>query len=1473
MSQNYYKRNYKDALNYLIPQVYFETEVETSGMGVSQTDNIINTHINFCINQPSLLNISAVGEFSSINTVSGLSRWFINTNDTAEQLNVVDFETNVLHKLGLCTGEVAGNPCVSFNCSSGDCGGGFSGTPYNKLLSFFKEKFLPKVTLNSSSLAETTLNSFATTPSGTHNYLINKLGWAYFLNTSADNVAPSGFVASALTDMYMSGINFSVNTGVKGLTDYLWRNWTTLSSVSPGLISPEYLSGAAEYTSGTQGLDRLTTLVDIIYPDLTFNEEDSYVEDAFVDYIDNGFFLDTLERKGPLSKFVEGVSYSIYDTNNDSERLKYLYSLERCPDHLLKYVAELIGWQLRGSNPKGWRRQLSYAVILYKQKGTKEGLYNAITTVLPGTSMETSAIEELYESYIPFLMYYLLNTDSTLFSSFTSWTPTQALLYTSGEYSYSDMDLNIRVAIDYILLRAVQKYNDSFYVRNFKFDLENPEFVFEYRDRSFPIPPWEEIKFYKSCDVTTDLLKFLEDELICLGVSRTNARKFNQYVTSHTISNTDTDMFSNAFLFFTSSINIAPNESDITQSLEVDKFDYLSLWSGKSSTFNVNVSSGPFASEFFNTSIYSSEEFFKSLSIIDEFSPAKSMPRPHVDLVDTDYSRITGYNCPTVRYWMQDRAVSGFQGGSASAGMNIASIPGAVGGDYPTPTHSSRGANDHTYLPVFKRSFVDSPIDFAQLDGSSLSAAPTSSNVFRTTMRRRNFSNNLEKGGRYSRTGFSMPSYFNVSSEGSDTDYYPLGFNIDQYRFTPVFNFKDLYEVSSWPYDDAVWSPCYGLDSLFTYSGIPVSSTFDCRGSTQLTKSSCDNYARRDRQPEFTLFLHNLLDKKYTKEAERIYEVNKFLIDTSSFINPVESIINSLWNSNTVSMDTYYNSILGKRIFSIGSIDGMHKLFKDYISYFTNTGIGNGLLETYKDGGANILSHTYGPLFLNGYFTIDGSAVSVDPKLISTGISEVSSYTIPQLSSLGNITITSVDDMPVEGNEVRNPYVLSGVELVDLSSGSTKFSVYNLDASNSAPTRDNYNIDNPIVVIDSLGHFPRMRFNLKDYGEFENFILPDRDYTFSLNAAVGNLNTKTLGGGSFGVWIHTDVESDSVGNKVFWNFMPNGEWNMLDANILQSKGAVNLVKNSLSHYLDYSTLHEVVSTDECFVESNNKDIIKILQKSDFTSRSVTFNTNNPTLKLSLPYYQSHNQVHRNSQNYIVEVFLNTNSNPDKYSIFDNISVIDERQYSRTSVKHPIHYNTYKLSETIPSTYFVYYDSLGVAIPEGTQLSAGPEGDIVTEGGDKVTVHADESLNVGKLYSQLTLISDGRWVKDDLITTYQIKSTTYDGLFTIGTDGQPEILTKDSIIKSITIVGKTLGSHIQINELLDVPLDPEEVLIMLREFKRLQAESASRNKAISAAEYGPEGGSRLNYRDAPMWGNGSVLFEQSARQYTKVRVEN
>jgi len=375
----------------------------------------------------------------------------------------------------------------------------------------------------------------------------------------------------------------------------------------------------------------------------------------------------------------------------------------------------------------------------------------------------------------------------------------------------------------------------------------------------------------------------------------------------------------------------------------------------------------------------------------------------------------------------------------------------------------------------------------------------------------------------------------------------------------------------------------------------------------------------------------------------------------------------------------------------------------------------------------------------------------------------------------------------------------------------------------------------------------------------------------NLNALIGRKNSDMLGGGSFGVWIHTEMEKDLDGTKIFWNFMPNGEWKRILLDDILGVGSVNFVKQSLSHSLDFSELY-TISLEKCFAQESAKEVIGSLQKDDFRGGSVIFNTYNNKIKLPLNYYKVENQIHRTSQNYIVEVFMYDNSDPALFSVIDYVSTNDLRQYSRAAVRHPITYHKYDKSKDPIVNDIDFYDSSGVLIGSGTSLSADSNGNITTSGGDKVTAHIatviGPVISTGILYSQVSMTSNQSWAKDQNSKSIYFGSMLYDGRFTLNSSGV-------SSPSSITIVGKTKGSNISVDEVLNVPLDPEEVLIMLREFKRLQAEMGARNKAISAAEFGPEGGSRLNYRTAPMWSQdgGYTTFETNSRQYTRINVEN
>jgi len=1490
-----YKRTYLESLKSVIPEVYFNEDFSISGLQRTATDSLINSHINFCINQPSILGISATDNYTELDTVSGMAQWFLPKNKLTE-VNSRDFELGIMHPLGFCIGEHTGQPCTYFTGDSGVSS--FVLNQEKDFINFLEVSVLPKISLNSSSLAETTVSAFSPTASGTHEYLINLLGWAYFLNTSGSNISTSSYVASSIADTYYTNKIFNTNTGIKGLTEYLWHNWGSVSSISSDVLPINYYSGTGEFVSGTQNLKGLTTLVDVAYSELPSDIEDTYVKDSFDSYIEYGTFLTGQELAAPFSKFLQAASYTFFDVNDQVAGIGDLYDIEKCPAHLLPYLSDLIGWELYGSNEESWRRQIRGAVDLYKQKGTKKGIYNAITTVLPDINLQSSSISEFYESYIPYLLYYLLKTDSTLLSSFSSWTVPEAQKHIGSDYDSSIMDNNVRMVVDHILLRAVCQFPYLFSINNYQFNVDDPNFIFLYRNRTFPIPPWEEEKFYMECDVTEALLSFLEKELVRFGVTLQNSKRFREFVTVHTVGgDRDIKFYNNGFLFLTSSINLPPNQEDIINNYQVDKYDYLPLWSGKSSRFDINVSSGSFDSSFFTGVFTTKQDFFNALAIVDEFTPAKSIPRVRVSLTNTDFLSPFDHVCPSVRYEDQDIPTYGFMAAGSSSGVDFRGIPRVFGGDFVDVAGSSYFEFDHTNKPVFSRSFVDGNLKKLNLMGSSVSSIPLS-DLYRTNTRRRNYENTLTKGGLYSRTGFNMPSYYNASSEGTDLEYHSLGLLNSLFKYHKVVNPLDVYEVSSYPYDLTVWSPCWTLLSDRYMGSIAASSMFDIRGTTSLAPSTCHNYVARERTPEFFLTLYNLLQKRFQYEAAYVVSKNNFLLDGSSYLDAAATYKEDLWNNYSFDYDDIYNIQLGKGKMSIGSIRGIPKMYKDYITYYAAHGVGTRLLETYPDGGLNILSHAFGPLIYNGNFEVLGSSIelNVSSQLISKSLSEEYPFKVTDLTGLDTHVAQSSDSLCIGSGENRNPYVLSGLEFTDLSSNSNStFSVFNLDPSTSIAGRENYLVDNSVVIIDPDEGFPRLRYSVKDYGGLTNLLVPEHEFEVSLLAEVGNKNSLYLGGGSFGVWIHTDLETDKHGNSVFWNYMPDGTWRMHNvSDVTSDSTGPDFVRDTLSHKLEYNDTKLVglgegggagfetssggesgcsgVGDSTYYIPDSDKDALANVNKEDFTKTKLKFRTFNNLIKVPLEYYQVHQQVHRADQRYVIELFMYPNIGTSKYAMIDALYVKDITQYRRLSVPHTFNYNNYDEYKTILQSDFRFLYSDGTLVPSGAILSADSSGNLTSpDTGDKITYQEAASYGTGKsttlLYSQLDIIRPQKWIIDQNNATLKFLESKYTGLIQIGDNS---ILEPSSIV----IKGRTLGSNILTETTLSIPIDPQDTLIILREYNKLQKDLGSRNSLISSSKFGPNGGSRIPYSLSPMWvqPGGFPTYESNNHQYTELYID-
>jgi len=134
---------------------------------------------------------------------------------------------------------------------------------------------------------------------------------------------------------------------------------------------------------------------------------------------------------------------------------------------------------------------------------------------------------------------------------------------------------------------------------------------------------------------------------------------------------------------------------------------------------------------------------------------------------------------------------------------------------------------------------------------------------------------------------------------------------------------------------------------------------------------------------------------------------------------------------------------------------------------------------------------------------------------------------------------------------------------------------------------------------------------------------------------------------------------------------------------------------------------------------------------------------------------------------------------------------------------------------------------------------------------------------------MTIQNPYSWVIDDSSNVVRFEEYLYDGVFSVGASGTV-------IPSSIILEGKAKGSNVTISEVASISLDGEEILAILREFNRLQTNLGARDKTINVPLYGPEGGSRINYRVAPIWAqNGGVTqFESgNSRQYSDITVEN
>ena len=1251
--RKYYKTNFVDLIELITPEVYKTEDLSLSGTELNPISQIINSNLHLANNINSVISISAVEntQTSSINTISGISQYFVKQNGLTK-ITPFSFEEKILLPIGR-------------SLANFDTSGEFS----DYLSATLLPSIIPATGANAASFATNlSLSGIAgsTDPALIHNQLIDTLGWYYFLNTSADGgltFSPSSIVLSGLNSLYL-GKTLETVDGIKGLTEYLWKNNETCSF--GGYIPAEYVSGIADgiteasagpiptHTSGTQKLDALKTLMDVVYSPLYIDQQDYTVKAAFESYIDAGTNLIDQTAKGPHRHFNNILGFGFADISDQVENIGLIYDIENAKDENLQYIADLIGWKLRGSSANKWRHQLRIALDLYKKSGTITSIQTAINALITDSVFDVSGkVQELWESYIPHLIWYSLGTESDLFKNLETWTAGKAEEAGVRGYSTSSLEENLKIVTDSILLDLYRKFPDNFIFHGGKFPVprlvhldndgcekelytiinepgmkpfhlhlygsvgyeafkqdaklhgesnafkaatstgpigtgvymagsDHPtvgrpvylkplgdlNFLYNYREKqNYPLPPFEEIKFYRDATITADLVEYLVERLKCFRVEESFADDVGNYILSSAVTDESDLGALNEFLMFFSSVQVPPNFNNVMMSISDYEKNLLNLWNGKSSHLFINFADTDF--DFSKTTMEGDGKYalYEASRVAKEFSPAHAITR-----VNLTASAEDAYSTSSAKYeylgFDKDDNLGKYTSGAALANYEWSGVLMGFadgGGDGNQSASGGRGG-----LNTFKRVQIDNIRDVLL---SSTQAAP-SGLVPRRAIRRRNTKFVLPHEGYYDRTGFNGPVSYDPSTletsladQASGLGELTLGYVASAGKFHPIVDFIN---------PSGIWDECEGLNSSRQFSGVYTSATFPYRGLHTLgsnnkmpeLSAATARYIDRGQLPELYNTMHELFEKKAKDLAFRHIAKDPNVLKSS-----VEGSVGSDWQASGYAASAYFmdsiqshanaaiasgfvlNSFHDYENFQFGL--GLHKLYRDYTKYFAKHVLG--LNEIIKTGG-NIFAQVYGKGLFNCDFDIAGSGVGnmVAPTTESASAVNVSNvWKITEPGTSGTYGtgrgVLPLSGTYIEGNadnaEFRNAQILSGIEFCDISGApsANQFTIFKLDSSTAVKGMESPLVDNAVIKCKSVGGLPRLRFDLSTYGYRPNHFIRDHVFKLDIKALVAEENSPILGGGKLGVWIHTQPisrpnpnllsfsQNDLSSTSTYWN--------------------------------------------------------------------------------------------------------------------------------------------------------------------------------------------------------------------------------------------------------------------------------------------------------------------------------------------------
>jgi len=1223
----YSKRNFSDAIENLIPNYYLIEDRNEFGEGFDVLDSIINTHIKLASNITEVLSVPTGTIFSSIGSFQGISTFFIKNNNFGN-LDKSSFEREVLLK---------------FNKSFRD----FSTSASFK--SYVDETLIPE------------LNDLRATPSSVDNYCY-KLGWFFLLATDPHPTLPvtvnsSAIVSDYFVDRIYNNDSLTFVDGINAVTEYTWRNNTDY-------ISPLFVSGQTQYVSGTQQLEKLKTLNSIIYSTDFFDRDDTYVEDSFDYFYQTGEYRANVVSEGAFFRLIRAFSFAFADQQNEADTLKTLYDLQDCPDEYLPEVAYLIGWKLAGHDRNKWRLQLANALSIYKKAGTKQSIQAAINNLFsPDTLNFESNFVDLWESYIPFLIYYALATESYLYKDFTTFTLDVALGLGITNYDEDNFDDNIKASVDHILLTLFTNHPSLFRLAGKPFPIDDEEFTFRYRNKTYPIPPFEEIPYYVTSEVNKPFIDEIENLLICFGVTAEFAAKVKDYIYDNTIGNLDDVSYNNSWLIFTTSKQDAPNWDNLTEITQNDKVKYLPLWSGKSSHYMVNVS---IADYIFDDINYDADTRYGLIYLgrtAEEFSPAHTIPLVNAFTSATDdYDSITSNYFSEVIFDSDDYLTS--LSGSNFSEKEVSGIDILVNGEV---EFSSLGRYrlKSLYSPSASPDSTYSGVTF---NTDNVVLAP------RNTLRRKNLKNALNLFGYFDRTGFNPPvsrlariEGFPVSGAFQDSALITRGLIPSSLEFASTSSICSG-NLSSIP---DVYKYC-SINHANPYFGYYLSSTFPTRGSvnyfTDLNGSSM--YQDRGQADPLMYLIYKIEQRKLEAEAYRDVLADPTRFNSESYwYNFSGSEANRRAScSETVlsSIDGYFNYSFGRKL---------HKLYYEYLTTFNYHPL---VSFDYDENKSSILTHCFGSILKNSEFDLRGP-IALSKNLFTSSIPNsnflnLRSQLFLDLDEYNSYALSSSTNLVVAESgrptfEVINSETVKDIDLIITSGTSVNngFTIYDLqDVSLDSEERNQ-----AAIKLKSVNGLPRLRFHVSGTdqsdtrGEFRanTFLSPGHKFSLTFEGLAALDRGTELVDAEVGVWIHTPVS-----NGVSYHYDVNGEWvahtgtqinkqTVLDELThtfsFDKKPVESLIYNCMTRNYD-----PVIDTPEATI---NQPAL-VFDSDLFSEKSINFNT---IFGCGTLYTSS---LHNLNQHYIIEVFMVPNrDNVDKHVILASISLRDDTLWDYTKI--------------------------------------------------------------------------------------------------------------------------------------------------------------------------------------------------------------